>query len=166
MKILTKYILLSIGIILISLGTSYAKKTYITIEKDLKKIQITNHKGYIVKTYYEKYNVKYGWLRAICKKEELKSENFFKIILSCDFTPASLRLINNPINDNEIKKVASKNLNNNNQQEESQEEESQEEESQEEESQEEESQEEENQEEENTLPEIPLNEECNDPTIC
>ena len=155
MNIFTKYILLSIGIIFLSLGTAYAKTTFITVEKDLRKIQITNHKGYIVKTYYEKYNIKYGWLRAICKKEELKLENYFKIILSCDFTPASLRLINNPINNNEIKKVASKNLNNN-----------QQEESQQEESQQEESQEEENQEEENTLPEIPLNEECNDPTIC
>ena len=160
MKVFTKFILLSIGIILLSLGTAYAKKTFITVEKDLRKIQITNHKGYIVKTYYEKYNINYGWLIAICKKEELKLENFFKIILSCDFAPDSLRLINNPINNNEIKKVSSKNLNNNNQQEESQQEESQQEESQ------EETQEEENQEEENTLPEIPLNEECNDPTIC
>jgi len=151
MKIFTKYILLLISIILLNFGTAYAKKTFITVEKDLRKIQITNHKGYIVKTYYEKYNIKYGWLRAICKKEELKLENFFKIILSCDFNPASLRLINNPINNNEIKKVASKNLNNNNQQEESQQEETQEE---------------EEQEEENTLPRIPPNEECNDPTIC
>ena len=161
MKIFTKYILLSIGIILISLGTSYAKKTTITVEKDLRKIQITNHKGYIVKTYYEMYNIKYGWVRAICKEEEVKHKNLFKILLNCNFSPSSLRLINSPINNNEIKKVASKNLNNNNQQEESQEEETQQEES-----QQEETQEEEEQEEENTLPRIPPNEECNDPTIC
>ena len=71
MKIFSKYILLSIGIILISVGTSYAKKkTIITVEKDLRKIQITNHKGYIVKTFYEMYHIKYGWVRAICKEEE------------------------------------------------------------------------------------------------
>ncbi len=157
MKIFTKYILLSIGIILISLGTSYAKKkTFITVEKDLRKIQITNHKEYLIKTYYEMYNIKYGWVRAVCKEEKVKHKNLFKILLNCNFSPSSLRLINSPINNNEIKKVASKNLNNNNQQEESQQEESQEE----------ENQEEENQEEENTLPGIPHNEECNDPTIC
>jgi hypothetical protein len=160
-KIFSKYILLSIGIILISVGASYAKKkTIITVEKDLRKIQITNHKGYIVKTYYEMYNIKYGWVRAICKEEKVKHKNLFKMLLNCNFSPSSLRLINSPINNNEIKKVSSKNLNNNNQQEESQQEESQEEESQ------EETQEEENQEEENTLPGIPHNEECNDPTIC
>jgi len=161
MKIFTKYILLLISIILLNFGTAYAKKTLITVEKDLRKIQITNHKGYIVKTYYEMYNIKYGWVRAICKEEEVKHKNLFKILLNCNFSPSSLRLINSPINNNEIKKVASKNLNNNNQQEESQEEETQQEES-----QQEETQEEEEQEEENTLPRIPPNEECNDPTIC
>ena len=149
MKNFTKYILLSIGIILLSLGTSYAKKTIITVEKDLRKIQITNHKGYIVKTYYEKYSIKSGWLRAICKKDELKSDNLFKIILNCDFTPASLRSINNQTNNDEIKNIVSKTLNNSNQQEEVQEEGQEEEQN-------------------NNMPHenLPIEEECNDPKIC
>ncbi len=165
MKIFTKYLLLSISIIFLSLGAAYAKKTFITVEKDLRKIQITNHKGYIVKTFYEMYHIKYGWVRAICKEEELKYKNFFKIITNCEFSPTSLRTINNQVNNDEINKVASKTLNNNNQQEESQQEESQQEESQQEESQQEESQEEEQN---NNMPHenLPIEEECNDPNIC
>ncbi len=49
----------------------------------------------------------------MCKKEELKSENLFKIILNCKFTPKSLRLINDKENNNEIKEAVSKSLNNN-----------------------------------------------------
>ena len=124
MKNFNKYVLLSISIILLSFGTSYAKKKIITVEKDLRKIQITNNKGYIIKTYYEKYSIdRSSWLRAVCKKEELKSENLFKIILNCKFTPQSLRLINDKENNNEIKEAISKSLNNNNQQKQSQEQE-------------------------------------------
>ena len=154
MKFFTKYLLLSISIIFLSLGTAYAKKTFITVEKDLRKIQITNHKSYIVKTYYEMYHIKYGWVRAICKEDEVKRKNFFKIIRNCEFSSAALRSINNQTNNDEVQKVASKTLNNNNQQEETQEEESQEEETQEE-------------EQNNNMPEDPpIEEECNDPKIC
>ena len=161
MKVFTKIILLSISIILINIGTSYAKKTIITVEKDLRKIQITNYKGYIVKTYYEKFSIKFGWLEAICKKEEVNLDNFFEIILNCNFAPNSLKLINNQRNNNENRKVASKNLNNNTQQEEAKQTEAQQTEA-----QQTENQEEQEQLEENNLPLDPPIGECNDSSTC
>ena len=166
MKILNKYILVVSGIVLLVFISSCGNRTITTIEKDIRRIDIINHKGYLAKTYYEKYSKNYsGWLKAYCDKKEAIVENLFSNKLNCKITPSSLNLINNSISSNEIQ-IASKNLNNNNQQEESQQEESQQEESQQEESQQEETQEEEEQEEENTLPINPPIEECNDPTIC
>ena len=153
MKIINKYILVVTGIVLLVFIASCGNRTIITVEKDIRKIDIINHKGYLVKTYYEKYSKNYsGWLKAYCDKKEVTLENLFSNKLNCKFTPSSLNLINS----NKIQ-IASKILSNNNQQEESQQKESQQEESQQEESQ---------QEEENTLPRNPPIEECNDPAIC
>ena len=160
MKNFNKYVLLSISIIFLSFGTSFAKKKIITVEKDLRKIQITNNKGYIIKTYYEKYSIDRSiWLRAICKKKELKSDSLFKIILNCTFNPMSLRLINDKENSNEIKEVASKSLNNNNQQKQSQKQEQ-------EQGQGQGQEQEQEQMEENNLPLNPPAEGCNDPFAC
>ena len=147
MKIINKYILVVTGIVLLVFIASCGNRTIITVGKDIRKIDIINHKGYLVKTYYEKYSKNYsGWLKAYCDKKEVTLENLFSNKLNCKFTPSSLNLIDNSINSNKIQ-IASKILSNNNQQEESQQEESQ-------------------QEEENTLPRNPPIEECNDPAIC
>ena len=168
MKILTKYILFFIGFIFLSISTSYAKKTIITVEKDLRKIQITNHKGYMVKTYYEKFSIRLSsWLRAACKKEELKSKNSFKIILNCKFTPKSLRLISDNENNNEIKKVASKSSNKKNQQDQSQEQDqSQDQDQSQEQDQSQDQDQSQEQIEEKNLPLDPPLEGCNDHTVC
>ena len=147
------------GIVILFLITSCANKKIITIDKDIRRIEIIDHKGYLIKTYYEKYNNEYpGWLKANCNKV-ITSQNEILSSIKCNFTSASLNLINNSKNDNKTD-YSMNILNNNDQQEESQEEESQEEESQQEESQQEDSQEEENNE------DPPFREECNNPKIC
>ena len=153
MKIINNYILVVTSIVLLVLVASCGNRTIITVEKDIRKINIINHKGYLTKTYYEKYSKNYsGWLKAHCDKKEATPENLLSYKLNCKISPSSLNLINNSTNSNEIQ-IASKNLNNNNQQEETQQEETQEEEEQE-------------QEQENTFPINPPIEECNDPAIC
>ena len=111
MKILSKYILLTSSIIFLIFITSCGNRKIITIDKDIRKIDVVNHKGYMVKSYYEKYSNDYSdWLKAKCYKE-VNVE-----ILKCKFTSSSLILINNSKNDNEIQ-IVSNNSDNNNQQE-------------------------------------------------
>ena len=129
---ISKYFLLFINIIYLIFITSCTNKKITILENDIRKISVTDSKGYLVKTYYEKYHNKYdGWLKANCEKTidfELFNDSY-----KCQFTNTSIILINNS-NKNIIDKQTYENLNikNNHQEEESQEEESQEEESQEE----------------------------------
>ena len=77
------------------------------MDKDIRRVDVVNHNGYMIKTYYEKYSQNYnGWLKANCKKNKSN-------ILSCDFTSNSLILINNSKSDNNNNK---KSINNNSQQ--------------------------------------------------
>ena len=76
------------------------------MDKDIRRVDVVDHNGYMIKTYYEKYSQNYnGWLKANCKKNKSN-------ILSCDFTSNSLILINNSKSDNNNKKS----INNNSQQ--------------------------------------------------
>ena len=77
------------------------------MDKDIRRVDVVDHNGYMIKTYYEKYSQNYnGWLKANCKKNKSN-------ILSCDFTSNSLILINNSKSDNNNNK---KSINNNSQQ--------------------------------------------------
>ena len=77
------------------------------MDKDIRRVDVVDHNGYMIKTYYEKYSQNYhGWLKANCKKHKSN-------ILSCDFTSNSLILINNSKSDNNNNK---KSINNNSQQ--------------------------------------------------
>ena len=102
-----RYIIFIFGIILAVFITSCSNKKIITMDKDIRRVDVVNHNGYMIKTYYEKYSQNYnGWLKANCKKNKSN-------ILSCDFTSNSLILINNSKSDNNNNK---KSINNNSQQ--------------------------------------------------
>ena len=102
-----RYIIFIFGIILAVFITSCSNKKIITIDKDIRRVDVVDHNGYMIKTYYEKYSQNYnGWLKANCKKNKSN-------ILSCDFTSNSLILINNSKSDNNNNK---KSINNNSQQ--------------------------------------------------
>ena len=102
-----RYIIFIFGIILAVFITSCSNKKIITIDKDIRRVDVVDHNGYMIKTYYEKYSQNYhGWLKANCKKHKSN-------ILSCDFTSNSLILINNSKSDNNNNK---KSINNNSQQ--------------------------------------------------
>ena len=102
-----KYILFVIGVILSVFITSCSSKKIITIDKDIRRINVVDHNGYMIKTYFEKYSQNYpGWLKANCKKNKSNT-------LSCDFTSNSLILLNNSKSDNKNNK---KSINNNSQQ--------------------------------------------------
>ena len=78
------------------------------MDKDIRRVDVVDHNGYMIKTYYEKYSQNYnGWLKANCKKNKSN-------ILSCDFTSNSLILINNSKSDNNNNNK--KSINNNSQQ--------------------------------------------------
>ena len=101
-----RYIIFIFGIILAVFITSCSNKKIITMDKDIRRVDVVDHNGYMIKTYYEKYSQNYnGWLKANCKKNKSN-------ILSCDFTSNSLILINNSKSDNNNKKS----INNNSQQ--------------------------------------------------
>ena len=101
-----RYTIFIFGIILAVFITSCSNKKIITIDKDIRRVDVVDHNGYMIKTYYEKYSQNYnGWLKANCKKNKSN-------ILSCDFTSNSLILINNSKSDNNNKKS----INNNSQQ--------------------------------------------------
>ena len=129
---ISKYFLVFRNIVLLIFIASCTNKQITILENDIRKISVTDSKGYLVKTYYEKYHNKYdGWLKANCEKTidfELFNDSY-----KCQFTSSSIILINNS-KKNIIAKLTDENLNikNNNQNEEAQEEEAQEEEAQEE----------------------------------
>ena len=118
MKILSKNILAVISTLLFIFVSSCANRTIINVEKDIRRIDIINNKGNLIKSYYEKYSNDYsGWLKANCNKKEAT--------VKCKFTTESLNLIDNStenlfskvLNSNEIQ-TQSKNLNSNNKEEE------------------------------------------------
>ena len=77
------------------------------MDKDIRRVDVVDHNGYMIKTYFEKYSQNYpGWLKANCKKNKSNT-------LSCDFTSNSLILLNNSKSDNKNNK---KSINNNSQQ--------------------------------------------------
>ena len=102
-----RYIIFIFGIILAVFITSCSNKKIITIDKDIRRVDVVDHNGYMIKTYYEKYSQNYhGWLKANCKKHKSN-------ILNCDFTSNSLILLNNSKSENKNNK---KSINNNSQQ--------------------------------------------------
>tara|TARA_Y100000748_G_C15296480_1_gene410557 strand:+ start:148 stop:612 length:465 start_codon:yes stop_codon:yes gene_type:complete len=103
-----RYTIFIFGIILAVFITSCSNKKIITMDKDIRRVDVVDHNGYMIKTYYEKYSQNYnGWLKANCKKNKSN-------ILSCDFTSNSLILINNSKSDNNNNNK--KSINNNSQQ--------------------------------------------------
>ena len=103
-----RYTIFIFGIILAVFITSCSNKKIITMDKDIRRVDVVDHNGYMIKTYYEKYSQNYhGWLKANCKKHKSN-------ILSCDFTSNSLILINNSKSDNNNNNK--KSINNNSQQ--------------------------------------------------
>ena len=85
--------------------TSCVNRNVIKVDDDIRKINLIDNKGLIIKTYFEKYSHKYGgWLRAKCS-EKIESKN-------CKFSSSSLSLINNlKYNNNTVEAKKSNEMN-------------------------------------------------------
>ena len=123
-----EYILILINILFLVFVTSCVKKEITIVDNGIRKVTVKDNNGYLVNTYFEKYNSKYaGWLKANCKK--IIDFELFNDSFNCKFTSSSLNLINNSKNDNNIQ-IASKDLNNSSLQQENQQQENQQQENQ------------------------------------
>ena len=110
-----KYILININILFLIFITSCSNKEITNIESDLRKINVIDHTGSIVKTYYEKYSSNYGrWLKLSCSYDVsfVVEENLDNLNNKCQFSNLTLVKINHLKNDNNEDKKSIKNLNN------------------------------------------------------
>tara|TARA_B100000482_G_C12441439_1_gene233253 strand:+ start:153 stop:608 length:456 start_codon:yes stop_codon:yes gene_type:complete len=109
MKKIYKPVLVFVSIIFLIFLTSCTNRKIITVEKKIRRIDIIDHKGYLIKSYYQKYNNNYpGWYDCNVIKEVLNKKS-----LKCDFTNSALKLIDS-LKENTKFQMVTKNLNNNN----------------------------------------------------
>jgi len=99
-----RYTLLITSILFLVFFTSCVKRYVITLDKNIRKINLIDNKGYIINTYYEKYSNEHSlWFGAECVDK----------ISDCKFSSLSLAQIMN-LKTNNDENQPSKNIINNN----------------------------------------------------
>jgi len=104
-----KPVLVFVSIIFLVFLTSCTNRKIVTVEKNIRRIDIIDHKGYLIESYYQKYSNNYpGWYHCNPIIDVLDKKS-----LECNFTNSALKIIDSLKENAEIQ-IVTKNLNSNN----------------------------------------------------
>ena len=104
-----KPVLVFVSIIFLVFLTSCTNRKIVTVEKNIRRIDIIDHKGYLIKSYYQKYSSKHpGWYHCNPIIDVLDKKS-----LECNFTNSALKIIDSLKENSEIQ-IVTINLNSNN----------------------------------------------------